>query len=627
MPPNVTDEQLRSTLKLGTEQAASQLGVSQSQLAGLRRRIFPGQVTTDEGKFDEAIQREFDIRSNLPTEGTGRLATTFFSGGRNIFAPEGKQFELFGGGGVRVVDARDLTPEEEEIDRTREFTGLFDEPTEGREFKEEDITVAAAPGKTVARTGQTVKNPLTGVDVHAGPGEILIEYTDGTVERRKVSDIGTPGETTPIGEFGPSAEELGITKETEIKGGAGPEVTRAPQTQTVDQLVKEGAGPQQIEDRISAEQLAPTSSLTLIGKEYTSDEGKKRTAKDGHLFYRADDGTVLERPMSLAKFAKVPVDETRAEGFSGTMQSALSQALGRQADLGALYSNFQTDPIPTAGDLWKEFMERDGVKEGRDLQDSYIKELDEVKAKFDDKEDEINNNPWISEGSRIKQLRSNDEKRAKEESRLTQKIQLLQSIDETRMAHARWLIDRTISDAEAERSFQQGQLEFAIKRADDEINSLRKLQVDQAKIEQSRFEFEATFEQKAAQFDVKTQVDLAKLEQSNIKSVQGGLFDLSTGQFIVAPRSRSGPSVSADITRSTANKYLLPSGTTQEEFDNVVELARFVKSRGGSIDNAIQTLQGAGIPSSTWERVVADVFSGSTVEGTTSNESFEYGDY
>ena len=255
-----------------------------------------------EGLRGDIETRELATRMALPAEGESRLTGSFTSGGVDIFPEFGQRFELFEGGGVRPVAARDLTPEEIAADKAREKTTLFDQPGEG--VREEGITLAAPEGKTVVQSGQTIKNPSTGVDEEAKPGHILIVFDDGTVEERAVETIQTPGEGVPIGEFGRTPEELGITRRTEIKGGAGQEVTRAPFT--AREALEQAETPEAKDKVLTDEGLASTSEFEFIGKTY-----QNRTAEPGMAFFQnIATRDIVQRPEVLESLAKPSTSPT-----------------------------------------------------------------------------------------------------------------------------------------------------------------------------------------------------------------------------------------------------------------------------------------------------------------------------
>src|SRR3990167_1194614 len=253
--------------------------------------------------FSELQQAALAERSAIPVSGTPTGVTeSFYDASRGVqrVASPGKVFELYEGGGVREVDAKPLQ-------EPTKASSLFAQPTEAGKptsgFVQENLGLAAAEGKTIKRTGQTVFNPATGSDVTAGPGEIVIEYEDGSFEVRKHGDINTPGQPKPVSEAGKTAQELGITRQTEIKGEQG-QITKAPQSAA--EALAAAKTPEEMDAVIQAEGLISTANLEFIGSEYTDQEtGVRRIAKPGNGFYQEPGSdTILERSIALQGLAK-----------------------------------------------------------------------------------------------------------------------------------------------------------------------------------------------------------------------------------------------------------------------------------------------------------------------------------
>lgn len=292
---------------------------------------FGESVLSSANKPGELETRAFEIRSGLPAEGEARKAFSFFDeqSGTQVHAPAGFHFELFPGGGVRKV--RGLVPVGGE---GAPASSLFTQPTQAgptgepgvpvEGFKKEDLAITPIEGKTIERTGQTIKNPQTGVDEQAAEGEILIQYTDGTVERRQISALGTPGTATAIGEFGRTPEELGITRRTAIKGGEGDEVTRMPQT--AREALDAAQTPEEKDRVLTGEGLKSTSELELIGKSF-----RDRTASAGNVFFQ-DPVTreILERPEALQDLALPSTSPTVAAERSD-IPTMFRAVFGREA--------------------------------------------------------------------------------------------------------------------------------------------------------------------------------------------------------------------------------------------------------------------------------------------------------
>jgi len=244
------------------------------------RQKAAGQVTSDDGKAGGIEAQSFSERSALPTTGTGTSAASYWDAKRGVqvHAPYGKSFQLFAGGGVKTVDGP-------QVGSGAPASSLFTQGTNAQGatpgFKEESLSYAPIEGKTIAETGQTVFNPTTKVDEYAGEGEVLIKYTDGTVERRKHG--AQPGESTDINKFGRTPEELGMNK-----------------GENVAQILARGGTAQEADEAIKKAGLTPTSELQFVGTTY-----RGKAANEGNAWY-VDPKTkeILQRPVALSKLAK-----------------------------------------------------------------------------------------------------------------------------------------------------------------------------------------------------------------------------------------------------------------------------------------------------------------------------------
>lgn len=286
-------------LKGDLAELSKNLGISQQGIIEARRGQAGG-ITGAEGVLGGGEQRAFNLRSALPTTGSPvGTSGQFFDEqeGVEVFAAAGEHFQLFAGGGVKSV--KGAAPEGS---TGAPASSLFTQATAGGKavqgFKKENLAITPAEGKTIKRTGGSGKNPKTGVDVNVGEDEIFIEYEDGTFEIRSFSDIQAAGAIKSLEEFGPTAEELGITRRTEIKGGAGKEVTRAPFSAA--EALARAETPEAKDAVIVQEGGKSTSELELIGKTY-----RDRVARDGFLFYQDPiTNEILERPEELQGLAQ-----------------------------------------------------------------------------------------------------------------------------------------------------------------------------------------------------------------------------------------------------------------------------------------------------------------------------------
>jgi len=436
-------------------------------------------VTAENGQLKQGDleNQALSERLNLPTTGEPiDIQEGFFDNSRGVFvhAPAGKAFQLFAGGGVKIIDSPGASLKTD--GKAAGATSLFGQATQGGKpvegFKQEQLGITPATGKKILRTGQTIKNPQTGVDVHAKPGHILIEYEDGTVEERPVNQINEPGEPTPIGEFGPTAEELGIDRTTEIKGGAGTEVTRAPITETVAQIQARGGSPEEIEARIDAEGLAPTSALEFIGNSYQPLDdngqpiGERRTASPGMAFFQdVNSREILERPASQEGFAQPSTSPSilaERAAQEDAVNGFLDSELGFPGGIGQIKAN----PIGSAEDLYNSILDKMGVGEIQDEIKSVQEELEKLDKKHAEEVAKVDENPWLSQSLRDRKQDALTTKFNKSRELLVNRLQLANSLNDSAREDARFLTTSTIQQYNTAVEQQMNQLKLAYDRQD-----------------------------------------------------------------------------------------------------------------------------------------------------------------
>lgn len=566
------ESELATLLPLATGRQADfikQLPTLEQNFGSLAFQAQPKPPEPGVHRAQDVEQKALAARQGLPTQGTGQKSYSFFDAQRGVevYAEPGQHFELFPGGGVKVVPG--LIPRG---DRTQPLAGapassLFTQPTQQTPgaapgttqavpgFQQEQLAITPAAGKTIARTGQTIKNPTTGVDEYANPGEILIEYTDGTVERRAVANINQAGQTTPIGEFGRTADELGITRQTEIKGGAGSEVTRAPQTAA--QALAAAQTPEEKDKVIQEEGLTSTANLEFIGREYTDQKtGERRVAQQGNAFYQEPGSDkILERPQALQSLAR----ETTSPSVLAERQAAakanvgnLLSARGLTGDLDALATAFESDPITSVKSLYSTLLQESGVPEMKAQFESVLKQQKELDTKYAEQVESINNNPWLSEGNRRRRIGQAQDKYDTKRAQLTAQLQLYQgSMDDAR-EDAQFVATQTINQFNADRQFDFQQLQLAYQREDAKLDAQLKLaglELQQEQFAETQRQFNTSLGFDMAKFEEDTrrfglnyalqQAQEARLSQGDpyegVREVAGGLFDLKTGQWIVPP--------------------------------------------------------------------------------------------
>ena len=522
--------------------AADLLGLSVDQLLEKRRGLFSGQVTGDEGQLQKEATASFNERSALGASGNVIDTTSSYfdnSKGVTVHAPSGKLFQLHSGGGISLVEKASATPTS---GQTAGKTSLFGQATQGGQavegFKEENLAITPAEGKEVARTGQTVKNPETGVDVHAKEGNILIEYTDGTVEERPIGSINQPGEAKPITEAGKTAEELGITRQTEIKGGEGTEVTRAPQSAA--EALAAAQTPEEKDAVIQAEGLASTANLEFIGDSYQPLDSKgqpvgpRRQAAPGNAFYQdpASD-KILERSAALQSLAQqstspsILAERDKAKQavqvggqptFSQGLKDSFAQiGIGLAENEQNIIDSLRNRPIPSIDSLYTNALAVSGVAGLQAERDDVQKEIDDLNNKLLDDRQGVDENPWLSENLRNRKQDALTSKYEGKKNLLeARKMELLSLIQSARQ-EAMWLAGTALQQANADRAFDVQIAQLTFERADQRFNAqvqMAQLQMqeegldlqrqaaelDRLQVEQSANQFNQTFGLQEQQF-------------------------------------------------------------------------------------------------------------------------------
>ena len=592
--------------------------------------------TKDEAEAAGASQAEIDAarrQENLPkqqaslkertalgeTGALARVGTSYFDPRYNIdvFAQSGQYFEELEGGGIKVKTG--------EVPTGTQVVGKpigASNPVTETSVGMGSLKVTPIEGKTIVRTGKTIKNPQTGVDEHAADDEMLIEYSDGTVERRKISDVNTPtGQTTTIGEFGRTAEELGIPRKTEIKGGAGAEITRAPMTAA--QALAAATTLQAKEEIITGEGLAGTANFEFIGATYKAANGETRVAAEGNAFYQDKTSRkIVERPISQKELAQPTTSPSILAERAAAPTITADQLLANYG-VTANPQGFTQQPIQTFESTLKQVFNALGLNQSGTAKQYYEGELKNLDKTYADDRAEIDENPWLAEGLRNRKQDALTQKYNVERAQLVSRVQLIQSFEDSAKEDAKFAVGLALQQYNADRSFEAEQINAAYNRAQQTFAnqlSLANLQLNKDQFKQSAEQFAQTLETNQQQFAAGYQLDVARLNKpsdggspfAGIKSAQGGLIDLNTGQWLVSPTPNV-QSVDGGLYDLNTNQYIVP-GDNQK----LQQLAQEVSSAGPNAftkDEIRQKAQSLGLDSASEEvnSIVSSANTSSTI--------------
>lgn len=444
---------------------AQQLGISENDA----RRLM--------SQFGEQEKASFAERSVLPTSGTPVGTSDSYwdaQRGVQVYAKPGEYFELYSGGGVKPIvgnlPAKDQVPNAKGNDTGS--SSLFTQPTQGVPgsttgqtqatpgLTNDQLAYQPIQGKTIETTGQTVFNPTTGVDEYAGQGEVLIKYTDGTVERRKIG--GNPGSAVPIGQFGRTPQELGITENTGIKDESGKQL---PMNQ----------GPQG----------TGYENLKYLGASYDA-QGKTRKAGEGNAYYQdPTSGTILERPDKGNLYKPEIAQKNQLAQKAAQSQKADSLLSSYGVNPSGASQAFQDNPIKAFADTYLQLQNQLGVGSIKTQIEDINKQTKELDDKYTSKIKSINDDPFLSEALRSKKVASETEKYNTDKGLLTARLQLQNSLLQDARQEAQFVSSNALQQYNADRQFQLEELKFEAQRADAKADAQYKqalLEIEKAKL-------------------------------------------------------------------------------------------------------------------------------------------------
>lgn len=143
----------------------------------------------------------------------------------------------------------------------------------------------------------------------------------------------------------------------------------------------------------------------------------------------------------------------------------------------AVATAFQLAPERSFEELYKDLSVNLGLPTLKTQIEATSKELQALRDKKTEEATEINNNPWISETLRIKKLGNLDSKYSQKEGNLLSTLEIAQNQYDTARDEAKYVATTTLNQYNAERQFQQEQLEFLLQRADKALEREKPIEV------------------------------------------------------------------------------------------------------------------------------------------------------
>lgn len=218
-----------------------------------------------------------------------------------------------------------------------------------------------------------------------------------------------------------------------------------------------------------------------------------------------------------------PKEQTLGESFSDLLKR--TYGIDISADL------FKISPAASIGDIQTKLFEQAGlgtVKKNIDDINARIKAID---VELGDKVSEVNANPWISESQRQRKINQLNEKYDARRNAEVNQLRLQESVYNQAREDVRFVAQQVIAENARVQGLEQKQVQLFLDLAEQAFEEQRKLK---------------------------------EFDSSRYKEVQGGLYDLKEGRFIVQPKPTS--AAGSDLLSPTEAAALgVPFGTTEAE--------------------------------------------------------------
>lgn len=144
--------------------------------------------------------------------------------------------------------------------------------------------------------------------------------------------------------------------------------------------------------------------------------------------------------------------------------------------------DFEADPISSIKDITKQILGAMGYDEANSAYKTIADELEQMENDRDDEIRNINDDPWLTEGVRIRQIKKVEEKWADRIDSRVNKLQLLDNVRDDARQQAQFALGTAISVWDTERKIQAAQTEQYYQQAQREFeNSLKLYELTQPK--------------------------------------------------------------------------------------------------------------------------------------------------
>lgn len=189
----------------------------------------------------------------------------------------------------------------------------------------------------------------------------------------------------------------------------------------------------------------------------------------------------------------VPLVATGATTQKNKVKNALgfpstTDGIDENADIGTTYqsqkdkygltqtqTDFWSDPQKTITDMTKSIYKMSGMEDANDAIKDITSDLEDLENKRDDEIGDINDNPWLTEGVRLRQIASVESRYEDKIANHTNKLRLLEDVRNNAQQQAQFAIGTAISLWDKERTFQQHQIDSWNEQAQRQFDNEMKI--------------------------------------------------------------------------------------------------------------------------------------------------------
>lgn len=213
-------------------------------------------------------------------------------------------------------------------------------------------------------------------------------------------------------------------------------------------------------------------------------------AELGKMYMQAFMDTMKESSPGGAADTSTPADIFSAYGIDHT----------------GLQAGFATNPTQTVQDLLTQVMQATALPDAKSSMTDLAKQVEDLQNERDKKIDDINNDPFLSAGTKQQQVEKLNQTYDKRLLARTNSLKLLEDAYNSARQESQFAVSTAVNLFDRNRTFDQGKLEFAVNQAEKRLETIK---------------------------------DMQKLNPAQYKEVNGGLYDLGSNSWVIEPSNPS----------------------------------------------------------------------------------------